>query len=255
MKIFRSLLAGPTLLAGGILIAQSTSPVHFVGSGVDYSRGRYGLATATEVVSFPLEITRETSRWVFRAMFSWLRITGPSAAALTGGDGGLTRPTSASESGVGDIYLDATHRSGALGGGLNLDTTFRVKLPTADERRGLGTGEPDYYAQVTAYRTFGDLTPFASGGYRVLGDSERYTLRDGAYASAGAHLRTSNRTVLTASFDWRDRIAPGADVAQEVSVAVTHDLTPRWRLLAYGVKGFTDASPDAGGGLRLNYRF
>lgn len=255
MKLLRPLLTATTLLAGGFVIAQTTSPIHAVTSGVDYSRGRYGFSSSTEVLSLPFEITRETGQWVFRAMFSWLNITGPSAAALTGGDGGLTRPTSASESGFGDVYVDATFRAGEIGGGVHLDTTLRAKLPTADERRGLGTGEPDYYAQVTAYRTFGRVTPFASAGYRVLGDSDRYQLRDGAYASGGAHFRTSERTIVTAALDWRDRIGPGADAAKEASLAVTHDITPHWRLLAYGLKGFSDASPDTGGGVRLSYRF
>lgn len=257
MKILRFVLL-PLALVAGALLAQTTTPPPpsiSVGTGFDYSRGSYGLASDTTVTSVPVEFSYESSAWIFRAFTSWLTIKGPSAAALTGGAGSLTRPTSASESGVGDLYVDATYRSGDLGNGLNVDTTARVKLPTADDDRGLGTGEMDYYAQLTAYRTFGSVTPFVSGGYRVLGDSDRYQLRNGPYASGGAHFRTSDRTVLTASLDWRSRVIDGGDAGTDATLAVTHDLNDRWRLFVYGQKGFTDASPDVGGGMRLSYRF
>lgn len=244
------------LAAGGWLCAQTaaTTGTTTAAGGFDYSRGRYGLAATTEVFSVPAELSHESGPWLFRATGSWLTIKGPSAAALTGGDGGLTRPTSASESGLGDLYLELTHRTMSVHE-VNLDTTARVKLPTADEARGLGTGEADYYLQVTGHRTIGQVTPFATLGYRVLGDSVRYPLRDGFYATGGAHLRTSDRTVVTAALDWRSRILRGADPGIEASVGVTHDLTPRWRVFAYALAGFTDASPDAGTGLRLSYRF
>ncbi|MBI2514395.1 MAG: hypothetical protein HYV96_20670 [Opitutae bacterium] len=250
----------PLALLAGALLAQTTTPTPppsalTVGTGFDYSRGSYGLATDTTVTSVPVEFSYEGGPWIFRAFTSWLTIKGPSAAALTGGAGNLTRPTSASESGVGDVYLDLTYRPDAISDGWHLDPTVRVKLPTADEDRGLGTGEADYYAQLTGYRTFGSVTPFVTGGYRILGDSDRYQLRDGAYGSGGAHFRTSDRTVLTASLDWRSRVVDGGDAGTEATVAVTHDLNDRWRLFVYGQKGFTDASPDVGGGMRLSYRF
>lgn len=259
MKISRLSLPSLAALAGGILLAQTTPPPAaetWVGTGFDYSRGRYGLATATEVFSVPVELNHVSGPWIFRAIASWLKVTGPSAAALTGGGpGALTRPTSASESGPGDLYLDATYRAGAVAGDVQLDTTARVKLPTADEARGLGTGEVDYYAQLTASRTLGATTPFATLGYRVLGDSPRYQLRDGPYAGVGAHFRTGEHTVVTASVDWRSRLVADGEAGTEATLAITHDLSPRWRMMAYASAGFTDASPDAAGGLRVNYRF
>lgn len=258
MKAFRFVLPPLALLAGALL-AQTGAPTPpaatTIGTGFDYSRGSYGLASDTTVTAIPAEISHESGPWIFRAFTSWLTIKGPSAAALTGGAGNLTRPTSASESGVGDVYLDLTYRPEAVGDGWHLDPTVRVKLPTADDDRGLGTGETDYYAQLTGYRTFGAVTPFVTGGYRVLGDSDRYQLRNGAYGSGGAHFRTSDRTVLTASLDWRSRVIDGGDAGTDATLAVTHDLSERWRLFVYGQKGFTDASPDVGGGMRLSYRF
>lgn len=253
MKISRLfLLSGVLTAAGAVLLAQMPEPVFTLASGVDYSRGDYGFATDTEVTSFPLELGYESGAWIWRANFSHLTVKGPAAIV---GDGGVPRPTTGSESGVGDIYLSGTYRAGPVFGEVNLDSTVRVKVPTASDTRGLGTGETDYYAQLDAYRTFGRVTPFASAGYRFMGDNATYQLRDGVYASAGAHLRTGPATVLTASYNWGQRLLAGGSNTTDATVMVTHDAGPRWRVMGYAMTGFTNASPDFGAGARLTYRF
>ena len=246
------LLSGVLALAGAAGFAQSTSvptpPAATVATGVDFSRGDYGFATDTEVLSFPLDLGYENGAWLWRASFSWLRIKGPAAII---GAGAAPRPTAGSESGAGDIYLGGTYRMGAVLGDVNLDATVRVKVPTASESRGLGTGEADVYGQLDAYHTIGNLTPFASLGYRVLGDNTTYQLEDGVYASGGLHIRTSTATVVTASVNWGQPIVAAGDNTTDAMLAFTHDIDSSWRVMAYALKGFTDASPDVGGGARI----
>src|SRR5688572_22906250 len=167
------------LLAGPALSAEPDSaapPVWTVGSGVSYSQGDYGFATDTEFFSAPLNLGYEGRSWLLRASIPWITIEGP--AANTGG-GGVPRPTTASESGLGDIFVSATYRFGEVLGPVHAAFTGRVKFPTADEARGLGTGETDYYSQLDFYRVLGSATPFVSLGYRFLGDSAVYQLKDG----------------------------------------------------------------------------
>jgi hypothetical protein len=223
-----------------------------VGTGVNYSKGDYGFPTDTEVFSTPLNLGYESGAWMLRASIPWIRIDGPAANT---GTGGAPRPTTESESGLGDIYASATYRFGETFGPVNLAFTGRVKFPTADEIKGLGTGENDYYGQFDFYRTFGSATPFASLGYRVLGDSLLYQLEDGVFASAGSHFRVSAATVWTIAVNWGERIFAAGDASTDAVVAITHDLDARWQLSGYALKGFTDASPDHGAGLQANYRF
>ncbi len=175
-------------------------------------------------------------------------------ATIVGG-AGTPRPTSASESGFGDIYADATYQIGEVLGPVDLAATVRVKLPTADEERGLGTGAADYYGELTFSRTLGSATPFAIAGYRVLGDNATYQLRNGAYVSGGAHFRLSAASVITTMLNWRQRIAAGGDNSMDAMLMITHDIGARWRFMAYGLAGFTDASPNFGTGLQLSCRF
>lgn len=223
-----------------------------LGTGFDYSRGDYGLAATTEILSIPLNLGYENGPWTLSAGFSYLTIRGP--ATIVGGSG-VARPTSASESGFGDIYAGATYRFGPVAGAVNLDATARVKLPTADADRGLGTGAADYYGELSFSRTFANVTPFVTVGYRVLGDSATYQLRDGAYVSGGAHFRLSPASVISAVLNWRQPVVAGGDKSEDALVMLTHDFDPSWRLTAYVLKGFTDASPNLGTGLQVSHRF
>lgn len=252
----RHFLALFSLAAAGLASAQTavTTPASSatLGTGFDYSRGDYGFATDTEVLSVPLNVGYENGPWLLNASFSYLTIKGP--ATIVGG-GGAPRPTTSSESGFGDIYGGATYQFGTVAGAVNMSATARVKLPTADEDRGLGTGAADYYGEVSFYRTFSAVTPFVSLGYRVLGDNDTYELSDGAYASGGAHFRLSPATVFSALVSWRRPIVAGGDDAREAMVMVSHDFAERWRVMAYALKGFTDASPAIGTGLSASWRF
>jgi hypothetical protein len=244
-----------TLGAATLLAAQSPSPTPAtasVASGFDFSQGDYGFTDDTEVYSIPLDLSYERGRWVGRASFSYLTINGP--ATIIGG-GGAARPTSNTESGVGDVYLSGTYRFGETLGKWNLDATLRLKLPTADEDRGLGTGEFDAYGQVDLYRTFGKVTPFLALGYREFGTNDLYQLHSGIYTSVGAHFRTSEKFVVITAFNWGEHLLEGQDDTMDAFVAVNHEAGANWRVMAYALTGFTDASPNLALGGRVTYRF
>lgn len=252
-----SLCAGLALLLTLLAFSDDTpaamAPSRWtLGTGINYSKGDYGFATDTEVLYAPLNLGYEGSAWLLRASIPWISIKGP--AANTGG-GGVPRPTTDEESGIGDIYASATYRFGETLGPVYMDFTGRVKFPTADETVGLGTGETDYYGQFDFYRTFGNATPFASVGYRFLGDSPTYQLEDGLLASAGSHFRVSPSTIWTLAVNWSEPYVAGGDASTDATLSVTHDFNDRWQLSSYLLKGFTDASPDYGAGLQVTCRF
>jgi hypothetical protein len=261
------------------------------GAGFDYSRGDYGFAEDTEVFSVPLLLTYTASQWVFRASVPYTRVDGPADAVGTAGAagggssgagaGGLSglipglpgsgnnsganpsnssnsspaRPNSRSEAGLGDVVLGATRMLGPVLGPVQVDLTARVKLPTADEDKGLGTGETDYYAQADFYFVGERFIPFGTLGYRILSDSDRYALENGAYVSIGSACRLNETTRAGVSLDWRQRVVDGGDDATEASVFVAHDFSSNWNLIVYALTGFTEASPDFGTGGSISYRF
>lgn len=257
-------LALAALLAPSALLAQdpAAAPVAPVpppnpwriDALANYSSGDYGLAEDTEVYVGLLNIVYDRPSWRFQAGIPVLHIEGP--ATIVDGAGIGTRPPGSSESGLGDITLSGTYKFGPLTRAA-LDTSFTalVKLPTADEDRGLGTGLVDTYLQFDVRRTFEHITPFATLGYRFLGSNSTYPLDDGLFASVGASTSLTEATTVGAAFNWREKIVSGGEDSIDTMVFAQTTLTEHWRVLAYGLVGFTDAAPDFGFGAGLTYKF
>lgn len=228
-----------------------------LGVGFDYSRGDYGFSRPTEVFSVPVNLIYEHDRWIVRATVPYLSVKGP--ASVVEGSGPLVaapgRPITKYQSGVGDSLVAVTYHAHPVPGELNVDLTGRVKLPTADDAKGLGTGETDYYAQADLYQTFGNTTPFVSVGYRFMGTNAIYPLKDGAYVSLGASYRLTPATAIGAAYDWRSRIIAAAPNASDMIVFVSTNPNDRWNVLGYVLAGFNEASPDLGLGGAVTYKF
>lgn len=250
-------LAQTTTSNSATAVTTDVPAVIKLGVGFDYSRGDYGFPQSTEVFSIPLNLSLDKDRWAFKATLPFITIKGP-ASVVTGtgaASGAPARPTTKSESGVGDAMLSATYHARPVPGELNVDFTGRVKFGTADEDKGLGTGETDYYGQIDLYQNFGTITPFGTVGYRVLGTNATFQLKDGMYASAGAAFRVSPKTVVGAAYDWRSRIIEGAQNGTDAIAFVSTNPNDRWNVLGYLLTGFNDASPDYGVGGLATYKF
>lgn len=250
----------PILLAQA-LCAQSVAPlapasVTKLEVGVSYSRGDYGLASDTEILLAPVSIVYETQAWTIRATVPVVRLEGPAAFVADGGPGagGPARGNSATTTGLSDATIGVTYKSIRHIGGLHTDLTARVKLPTGNEDRGLGTGEIDYHAQIDFYQTFDRITPYVALGYRVLGDG-RYQLDDGFFANAGIGFNVAPGTCIGTSLKWRQHIVNGADAALEGTIFAYQKLSENLSGTLYALKGFSDASADYGMGLSLIYQF
>src|SRR5438067_2246733 len=145
-----------------------------LGTGFDYTSGKYGTSEKTDILYVPFYGRYETGRGVFRLTVPYIRITGPGNVLGAGADRvTLPGPTGArrTESGLGDVvgsafYNVLSERNGPLG----LDLGAKVKFGTADETKGLGTGKNDYSLQADFFKPLGATTVFGSLGHRWYGD-------------------------------------------------------------------------------------
>ncbi|AIL63674.1 hypothetical protein [Pseudomonas alkylphenolica] len=221
--------------------------------GLDYSSGDYGTETTSEIWYVPVVGKYETGPMTYKVTVPWLRITnpevGPDGDPLPGGCRDV-------ESGLGDTVASAGYAllDGSEGGVL-VDLIGKVKFPTADEDQCLGTGETDYSAQVDLARTFGPVTGFATLGWKKFGDPPDSDFDDPVFASLGFATPVAVRTTAGASYDWRQKVVSTGSQIQELTLFVTHKLNQQWKVQLYAVKGFSDASPDAEGGLMVFHAF
>ena len=99
----------------------------------------------------------------------------------------------------------------------SLNASLAVKLPTADEQEGLGTGEADIGGFVTAARSFSQARLNLSLGYIETGDPPGIRYQDVVVYSIGVSRRFDRGNVFV-SLDGRSNIDENEDDPQELHI-------------------------------------
>lgn len=244
-----ALLATPAL-------AENADPSFSITTGVDYSSGDYGTGIDTDIVVVPVTARYKTGDLRFSASLPWLHIKGASNI-VGGGDGGpvVIDPNAprTSRSGLGDLSLGVNWALPEERLGFGLDLGARVKLPTASESKGLGTGKTDASVSAELSKTFGPVTPFVSAGYRFVGDPAGFRLKNAWTASAGASV-VAGKSVFLASYDYRESSSALSDDSEEVFGAFSTPLSSHLNFTLYGSAGLSDGAPDYGVGAMITVK-
>lgn len=218
-----------------------------------YSIGDYGGSEDVHIVYVPASLRATAGAWSAKLLVPWLYIEGGSTT-IDGPTGPIETKNGTAE-GLGDVMLEANYTVWPLlPAAPFIDLGLRVKFPTADESQGLGTGEFDFTPEVQFARRYGRWTPYASIGFRILGDDGTASYRDGFLASAGVTCLLREWIEPGVYVYWRQAANKGSDDAIELLPMLRVDLGPSWLLDAYASAGFSDSSPDAGAGLELHWR-
>jgi hypothetical protein len=213
---------------------------------VRYMTGTYGGTGDIEDLYLPISARIDTGRLAFQLVVPYLRTSMPVESGTS------------TESGLGDILASMTVYDvlATEDGTLVLDITGAVKLGTADESAGLGTGESDYTVYLDGYRFYDTITLLASVGYRWRGEPSGVALNDVFLGSIGTVFATTETTRLGLIFDYRGSAIPDDDDIQELTVLLSVRLNDKWNLELSAFTGFTDSSPDWGAaiGVTTNLR-
>lgn len=268
----KSLFAGVMLLPlmSGNLLAEGG---YSLGIGADYSSGDYGTGSTATLLSVPVSLGYQGDGWGWGLSVPYLSLRskgnvvvgsggmmggdGTGTGTGGGGPGGGSGATTTTESGLGDVTLRGSLELAEEGERLPwLGVTVKAKLATAD--LPLGTGENDYAVQLEAAK--GRVDGYV--GYKLLGDYAyvdslgtpvNVDFNNVAYGAMALSHETSDETRLSVEGYLEQPAISGNDPKREVSLIVDHWLDDDRRISGYVMKGFTDASPDWGGGISLKY--
>jgi hypothetical protein len=260
----RAFAAVALCLAPGVQCALGAEDGELsLGAGLTYSTGTYGTSTETKILSIPLTGRYDQGPWVFKLTVPFLRVTGASnvipgignvnnSNSRGRGRGGVSESTS----GPGDTVASATYntyydRASKLG----LDLTGRLKLPTGDADRGLGTGSTDESFQADLYKTYDRVTLFGDLGYTFFGHSEFVELRNALNYGAGASYKLDATDSAGLSLDGRQRVTPGGPPQRELTAFWNRRIDKVRRMQAYFLIGLANGSPDWGAGISAAYSF
>lgn len=248
-----------------------------VSAGFDYSTGNYGTPFNTEIWDVPLSAGYAADRWSVKLTVPFISISGandviPGIGRVKnsnphgrgrgkGNSGGGVMPppvteTSGSASGLGDVVAQASYglvRDDAANFGL--DVTGKIKIGTADENKGLGTGKNDYGLGLGAYKGFGAWTLFADAGYTKYGSSTYIPLHGGWNGDLGAGYKLDDANTIGAYYYYRQKISDYGYQLSEGTAYWDHKFGDSLRLQAYALAGFSNGSPDWGAGANVRYSF
>jgi len=187
-----------------------------------------------------------------------VEIRGPANVLINvgsvGGDGGEM----ASASGLGDVILNLTYELPAWAENRPfVDVSVELKLPTADENKGLGTGKMDAAVQIDLYQMLGpSATLFGSVGYRYRRHSPFFDqLENSLSASVGLSRQWQTSWQFGVIYDYRQAVSAFTSDMHELLPYVSWTPVPAWSLMFYTIKGFTDESADRAAGMQLSYRW
>jgi hypothetical protein len=237
-------------LASTVASGQTESALVSFSTGVEYSSGTYGGTDDLEEMYVPLTMRIDNQRFGLRLTVPYLRVDFPVEVDP------VEQPVSESasmvaQSGLGDIIASATLYNVYMNRDADfvVDLTGKIKFGTADEQKGLGTGENDYTFQVEAYRFLDRFTLQGLAGYRLRGEPPGIELDDVFLASVGSTFRASPGANLGIYYDYRQAAFSGIDDIQEVSGYASFRLNENWRMQFYAFTGFGNNSPEFGGGI------
>jgi hypothetical protein len=223
-------------------------------SGFDFVTGKYGTDTGTDIWYIPFTTKLEGEKHSLKLTVPYLSITdsgsvvggGDQVIVVGDGEGGERK----TEDGLGDIigvfsyYLYPGTEVLPM-----VDLNYKLKVPTADKDRGLGTGEFDHSIEIDIAKAWGRTTVFTTGGYKIFGDPEDYELNDVFYGSVGAQYKVNDYIRTGLIYDIRDNTTDTGDGISEITGYLGRDLNDKWKIMVYGVAGLSDGSPDWGAGI------
>ncbi|MEN8200248.1 MAG: transporter [Thermodesulfobacteriota bacterium] len=269
MRIKKTLLTGLAALfcstaLSTIPTSSNAAGIISAGTGFDLSSGDYGEETTTEITYIPLNFKYENDLYALKMTIPYVRITSEEGNVVGGGSNVVVVPTgeegstsSESESGLGDIVASMTY---FLYGGDQaqpllpmVDLTAKVKFPTADEEKGLGTGEADYSIESDLTWFRGQTALFTTVGYKFMGSPDSYDLNNVLYGSVGVAHQVTSKISAGILYDLREASTDSGSATSEATGYGSFRIRDNVRLLLYGVKGFSDGSPDYGFGFTIGY--
>lgn len=160
-------------------------------------------------------------------------------------------------SGLGDVIIKGRYYVAEEGDAMPLIAlTARVKLPTANEQLGLGTGALDYGFGVEVSKMFGEnWIGFLDAGYNIIGDPEGLPFQNQHWYDVGAGYFVTKDFLVSVYFEEYRAIVPGFVNARDVFFATNYTVSSAWRLNSGVTVGVSNGAPDYAFSVGASYRF
>jgi hypothetical protein len=226
--------------------------------GVGYDQGDFGSDETSRAAYLPVSLRFAANRFDLTVSSSFARIDTAEGVRLIDGvpvQTGAGVPLQ--ESGIGDAVVRSRFFiwENADSDLPSVTPFVRVKIPTAREELGLGTGKTDVGVGVELDKRLHQVFVFGDVGYTVVGKVPGLDLRNRTTAGFGVGKELSESTTISGMFDWRSAIIAGNPNPAEFTGVLSYRLSSSVTLSPNGFVGLTSGSSDFGLGLQMSFRF
>jgi hypothetical protein len=226
-------------------------------TGTTYTSGDYGSHKTTEILYIPVSLKYKQDKWTFKLTVPYIEKTGPENIIRDIGQVGQTVVSrQGTHDGLGDIIFSAGYRLFYFPEPkILIDIKGKIKFGTADESKGLGTGENDFSTGLGLYKLVGDFTPYMTFGRKFYGESSSIKLDDVFYGSTGLTYKASKKTSIGIDLYLKQKTASSRTSTQQLSAFLNYKLDRNIKLQSYLIKGLSENTPDIGAGFSVSYLF
>jgi len=231
-------------------------------SSLDYASGDYGTGTRSSSLYIPFTLKRYWNDWNASLTVPFLSQSSNGQVTNVGGKPGRI--------GRGSVSTDATTHSGLgdllVRGGydilkedpqpFDLSLVGKVKFPTADKDKGLGTGEFDGGFGLESGKLIAPgWTLLADLYFTVIGSPPGLDLRNQAAADIGVSRLLIKELTLTALLEGSNALVSGEPAPFDLRGILDYRLNEQGGLFIGALAGLSDGSPDYGLSFGGSYRF
>lgn len=213
----------------------------------DSLKGKFGQTQETRARSFTVAGTVVGEGYRASVFVPYISLEGPGTlvgGTVTGAAGAARRKVS----GLGDVLasLSIDMVGNPQSKGFTVASTGLVKLPTGDEKEGLGTGKADYAIQAdTGYRFSNGFGLTGIVGRQFYGQTPTLRLQDGNYTTLGVNFPLGQSLYVNLNASRRDKLLSTAKERRERSVSAVYAVGPTSAIQLGYTTGSTSASPDS----------
>jgi hypothetical protein len=225
------------------------------GLSLSYLRGDYGTGEDTDIYYTAVSIKRYLEEGDVTLTIPYLDISdgatyvGGEVEPFAGGGGG---------SGLGDVILKGRYYAVEQDDFFPyIDLVGSIKLPTADEDKGLGTGKTDFTFMAEFARRLRNENWIALWelGYTFVGDPSGYDADNRWLYSAGLAYELASDITLSGYLDGRTAIFEGNDDPLSLLLIGEYKYSSDLRFDTLLEFGLNDGAPDFGITFRVRKRF
>ncbi|MHC4117040.1 MAG: transporter [Planctomycetota bacterium] len=245
---------------GGVLIGSpafardADAPKWQTGLSFSYLTGDYGENDNTDITYVATSIKRYLSRGDVTLTIPYVDIS--DGATFVGGE--VEPIAGGGGSGLGDVILKGRYYAVEQDGPLPyIDLVGSIKIPTADEDKGLGTGETDFTWMVEFARRLKKKgwIALAEIGYTFVGEPSGFDVDNRWLYSLGLAYEYDPKITLSGYIDGRTAIFEGNDDPLSILLIGEYKLRPDLRFDTMLEVGLSDGAPDFGITFGVRKRF